>query len=84
MGSMDALINEIAHGVLESIKPYLQRQSNQVISEDELMKTLGVKDKGTMAAYRKRGLKSHRIDYKHRVYFWEDVEDFIKSESCEW
>ena len=48
------------------------------------MQILGVKDKSTMAAYRQRGLKGHRIDHRHRVYFWDDVENFIRSEGMEW
>lgn len=82
--STDSLVREIAKGVLDEIKPYLEKQTARVVSEEELMEILGVKGKGTMAEYRKRGLKGHRIDYRHRVYFWDDVEDFIRAEGLEW
>lgn len=83
MAASDQLVNSIALGVLEAIKPYIQQQT-RVINEEELMQILGVKDKSTMATYRQRGLKGHRIDHRHRVYFWDDVENFIRSEGMEW
>ena len=83
MAASDQLVNSIALGVLEAIKPYIQQQT-RVINEEELMRILGVKDKSTMATYRQRGLKGHRIDHRHRVYFWDDVENFIKAEGMEW
>ena len=83
MAASDQLDNTIALGVLEAIKPYIQQQT-RVINEEELMQILGVKDKSTMATYRQRGLKGHRIDHRHRVYFWDDVENFIRAEGMEW
>lgn len=83
MTATDQLVDAIAHGVLDAIKLVLKQQS-KVVSEDDLMGILGVKAKATMAEYRKRGLVGHRIDFKHWVYFWDDVENFIRSEGMEW
>ena len=83
MASMDALINEIGGGVLECIKPYLERQQ-KVINEQELMTMLGVKSKSTVVSYRERGLVGYRIDHRHWVYFMDDVENFIRTVGKEW
>ena len=73
MGPTDALVAAISDGVIEYIKPFIERR--KVISEEEVMKMLGVENKRNMSEYRKAGLE----DYRHWVYFAEDVEDFVRS-----
>lgn len=77
MGPTDALVAAISDGVIEYIKPFIERR--KVISEEEVMKMLGVENKRNMSEYRKAGLKGHKLDYRHWVYFVEDVEDFVRS-----
>lgn len=77
MGPTDALVAAISDGVIEYIKPFIERR--KVISEEEVMKMLGVENKRNMSEYRKAGLKGYKLDYRHWVYFAEDVEEFVRS-----
>lgn len=76
MSATDALVAAIGDGVIEYIKPLIERR--RVMSEEEVMKMLGIENKRNMSEYRKKGLKGHKLDYRHWVYFVDDVEEFVQ------
>ena len=79
MSATDLLVNEIAEKVVERLMPHVGGGAQTVLPEADVMKMLGVKDKGSMKELRERGLTGHRINYRSWVYLAEDVEDFVRS-----
>lgn len=79
MGATDLLVNEIAEKVVERLMPHVGGSAQTVLPEADVMKMLGVKDKGSMKELRERGLTGHRINYRSWVYLAEDVEEFVRS-----
>lgn len=79
MGATDLLVNEIAEKVVERLMPHVGGGNQTVLPEADVMKMLGVKDKGSMKELRERGLTGHRINYRSWVYLAEDVEAFVRS-----
>lgn len=79
MSATDLLVNEIAEKVVERLMPHVGGGAQTVLPEADVMKMLGVKDKGSMKELRERGLTGHRINYRSWVYLAEDVEAFVRS-----
>lgn len=79
MSATDLLVNEIAEKVVERLMPHVGGCAQTVLPEADVMKMLGVKDKGSMKELRERGLTGHRINYRSWVYLAEDVEAFVRS-----
>lgn len=78
MGATDPLIDAIAQGVVDQIKDIIdQRQT--IMSEKDVMQMLGIDSRRRMAELRREGLRGHKVDTRHWVYFLDDVEAFVES-----
>lgn len=79
MSTAEMFFDEIADRVAERLLPHVGGSAQSVLPEADVMKMLGVKDKGTMKELRERGLVGHRVNYRSWVYMLEDVEAFVRS-----
>lgn len=75
----EMFFDEIAERVAERLLPHMGGAPQSVLPEADVMKMLGVKDKGSMRELRERGLIGHRVNYRSWVYLAEDVENFVRS-----
>lgn len=78
MSATEQLVAALCDDMMERLTPYLERQRATVVSEEDVMRMLGVSRKDTMAALRSKGLRGHRIDYRRWVYMMDDVEAFVE------
>lgn len=75
----DPLSEMIRDAVRDVLNEFNNRPQRNIYTEADVMKMLGVKDKGSMKELRERGLTGHRINYRSWVYLAEDVEAFVRS-----
>ena len=68
----------IADEVMTLISSQL-KEKKSVVPETEVMQMLGIESRRRMAELRRDGLRGHKVDSRHWVYFLNDVEEFVAS-----
>lgn len=78
MNATDPLVDAIAQGVVAQIKDIVD-QRKSILPETDVMQMLGIESRRRMAELRREGLRGHKVDTRHWVYFLGDVEAFVES-----
>lgn len=78
MNVTDPLVEAIAQGVVAQIKDIVD-QRKSILPETDVMQMLGIDSRRRMAELRREGLRGHKVDTRHWVYFLDDVEAFVES-----
>lgn len=73
----DDLMNLIREELRNFIQDEVQRNSNPLMTEKDVMEWLGMKDRRTLEKWRQNGLKFYRPYGGRRYYFEQDVKDFV-------